>query len=332
MKDVARAAGVSQPTVSRFLSGEQDNFSLTEETKNRILKAIEKLGYVRNEAARELKGQRKSQRLMFCSMFESPLVFYDIQQRIQSLQEMSRFSFFFHHIDENRLLKDPTYFINLGLGTYRTCILMGTSIQGDAWFEKNLSRFPIPILVIGRVLKGYHAISIDYGKQMTATLEYLWERGCRRILYLGRRWNSQVDVARLKAYDQFSKNRNHSPLIVNHGDFDEHGGYMQTHEALAHDMKPDSIVTLNDAQAIGAIRALHDTGLSVPQDVRVVGYGNFPIGRYTLPSVTTVPQFTNEVLDAVCGYILGVILSGDAPPKPYQKVFVSPEIIRRESG
>ncbi len=332
MKDVARAAGVSQPTVSRFLSGQQDNFSLTEETKARILSAIETLGYVRNEAARELKGPRESQRLMFCSMFESPLVFHDIQQRIQSMQEMSQFSFFFHHIDEDRLLKDPTYFVNLGLGTYRTCILMGTSIQGDSWFEQNLSRFPVPVLVIGRVLKGYHAITIDYDKQMTTTLEYLWERGCRRILYLGRQWNSQVDVARLSAYERFCSEQKQKPLIVNHGTFDEHGGYMQTHEALAHDRKPDSIVTVNDAQAIGAIRALHDAGLSVPDNVRVVGYGNFPIGRYTLPSVTTVPQFTNEVLDAVCGYILGVVLSGDAPPKPYQKMFVSLEIIRRESG
>ncbi len=332
MKDVARLAGVSQPTVSRFLNGEINNFSITEETKNRILHSIKELGYVRNEAARELKGQKTELRIMFCNIFKSPLVYHGIRDRLQTMEGMAKASFFFHNLQEDRLLNDPTYFINLGLSSYRLCIIMGTSLQGDDWFRENMAHLPIPILFIGRLLDEFHSITIDYKQQFRATLDYLWERGCRRILYLGRHWTSQVDKARIAAYEQFCKAKRIHRLILNHGDFDEHGGYMLTHEALSQNMKPDSIVCVSDAQAIGAIRALHDAGLSVPKHLRVIGYQNFPICRYTLPSITSVPQFTHEILDAVCGFVAGTVLNEEELPAPYQKVFVSREIICRESG
>ncbi len=332
MKDVARVAGVSQPTVSRFLNGETSNFSITEKTRKQILHAIKKLGYVRNEAARELKGQKTHLRIMFCNIFESPLIYNSIRERLQTMDGMRNVSFFFHNLQEERLIHDPTYFVNLGLSTYIICIIMGTSLKGDAWFREHVSQFPVPILFIGRLIEGFHSITIDYQTQFTATLEYLWERGCRRILYLGRQWTSQVDEARIAAYKTFCKQKKIPQIMLNHGSFDEHGGYMLTHEALSQNMKPDSILCVADAQAIGAIRALHDAGLSVPKDLRVIGYGDFPICRYTLPSITSVPQFTNEIQDAVCGYMAGVVLQGDEPSTPYQKVFVSHEIYRRESG
>lgn len=332
MKDVARMAGVSQPTVSRFLNGETENFSIAPETRNRILGAIKQLGYIRNEAARELKGQKTNLRVMFCNIFDSPLIYHGIRERLQTMEGMQNVSFFFHHIQEERLLNDPTYFLNIGLSTYRTCIIMGTSLKGDEWFRENLSQLPIPILFIGRLIEGFPSITIDYKMQMVSTLNYLWERGCRRILYFGRQWISQVDQARIAAYHEFCKRRQIPKLMLNHGSFDEHGGYMLMHEALSQNMKPDSIICINDAQGIGAIRALHDAGVTVPKQIRVIGYGNFPICRYTLPSLTSVPQFTHEILDAVCGYIAGAVLHGEEPSPPYQKVFVSHEIICRESG
>lgn len=332
MKDVAVLAGVSQPTVSRFLNARKGSPKIREEKRQRIQSAIEQLGYIRNEAARELKSGNVIRRVAFYHMFDSHVDYFDVRKWLKMSLGTMQVAMTFYHIDESLLLSDPASFSTLEISGGRIGILMGTSLEGDRYFMQHRQHIHSPFLTIGRDLDGFHSITIDYEQQMTATLEYLHHQGCRRILYMDRSWLSQSNMARRNAYEIFCSRHNLHPLMWTHGRYDESGGYQLTHEALAQHLDFDSIVTLSDTQAVGSLRALLESGIQVPAEVRVIGYGDTPLARYTRPSLTSVPRFTEQVLDAIRSFIVPILESGDSPSRIYKEVFHASDVIRRESG
>jgi DNA-binding LacI/PurR family transcriptional regulator len=118
------------------------------------------------------------------------------------------------------------------------------------------------------------------------------------------------------------------PALVSEADWSPQGGYHAAQELLARSISFSAIFVHNDQMAIGALRAFHEAGYRVPQDVSIVGYDDIPVAEYCVPPLTTIRQPMREV-GAVATRLL--IQSIEAPGEFHGEVLLKTELIRRGS-
>jgi DNA-binding LacI/PurR family transcriptional regulator len=197
----------------------------------------------------------------------------------------------------------------------------------------------IPIVLLGDRMYNVPYDHVTYDNVATArqATRHLIEIGRRRIAAIGiqeeNAHKTETSLLRLQGYTEVLTEAGigvDPQLIVNNIPiFSREVGASTTRHLLAMDEPPDAIFCFNDHLALGAIRAIHEAGYRVPEDIAVVGYDDIEDGRYSIPSLTTISPDKKQIGDLAVTFLLGRI---DGTRKhPPERVEVPCRLIVRES-
>jgi len=286
MSDVARLAGVSKMTVSRVLAGH----GVAAETRERVCRAIDQLGYVADAAA----GALSSGRSEFVAVLVPSLSSSNFSDTVRGLTDALEP----HGLQ--LLLGDTDYDLEREERLVRSmlrhqprCIALTGAQHTDAT-HKVLERLDIPVVEMWDLPTRPIDTAVGFSnvRAARAMVRHLADRGYRRIGFLG--GASELDrrgLDRLKGYQaEIKASRLGEPRIVRLGESPitmSHGGPAMA-ALLAQWPDTDAVMCVSDMSAFGAIMECHRRGLSVPADIAVAGFGNFEVATCCHPTITTV--------------------------------------------
>lgn len=315
IKDVARHAGVSFKTVSRVINGQK---GVREEVRARVRAAVAELGYVVNYSARALAAGRSRTLGVVIPRITDPYVFQMIHHvgsiceatglgviiltRPSLTDELSISNFVGHGIVGSLLLVAP-HSIDAYLPIIRTlgipAVMMESQFLGDPDRPPEL---PIPCVASDNRRGAYEGVS------------YLAVLGHRHIATVTGGGAPQARL-RLQGYDDALAAHDLPRLKehVRHGRFTWESGYDQAMALLDAQPAPTAIFGASDVMALGAMRACHDRGLRIPEDISILGFDDIPDAAASSPPLTTVRQQAFEMARSAI-HLLQRAMEGESTP------------------
>jgi LacI family transcriptional regulator len=291
--DVARLAGVSRATVSYVLNGLTDGrVSISDETRQRVLEAIEELGYEPDARAQALRSGNTNTIALIIPDLRNP----HFCELATGIEEAARASGY-HLLLSSTTLNDEyavEIFKDLSRRRFDGLILGSSFIleseEAQATLEQVRKR-GLPIVELSENY-GVDSVGTDYSEAAREVMSYLLSLGHRRIGLIYGIGGHELAEDRLQPYRAglevagISVDEN---LIVECGPTIE-DGYQAAKKLLEFPSRPTAIIAINDLLSIGAVRAAADAGLSVPGDLSLVGYDDIPMANYLVPRLTTVSK------------------------------------------
>jgi len=296
LKDIANELGLSVVTVSKVLRNHPD---IGPETRKRVLKRMRELNYQPNLAARSLVTGRTWTLGLIVPDLLHPF-FADIAKAISSETRKQGYSLFISSSDEDPELEVQEIKQMLAR---RVDVIMVASAQSSIESFRLIEEQKTPYILIDRRFRGLDVNFVGVDDEAVGTLatSHLIEQGCRRVSHI-RGPEVSTAVGRLEGYKRALAVYNLTPLpghIVSLGTSGDHrgekGGYQAAKRMLAVDPRPDGIFCFNDPSALGAMRAILDAGLRIPQDVAVVGCGNLSYSDFLRVPLSSVDQGSESI-------------------------------------
>ena len=323
--DIARALNVSKMTVSRAINNHPE---INAETRARVLAAAQKMNYRPNQFARALTSKHSyligivvpdlmhSYFAEICRGVESHARPAGYQNLICSTDEDAR-----KELDETEALST------------RTDGLIVASSLNETRVYRRLLREGGKIVLIDRLLDGLRCPPVTTADVKVGRLatEHLIKLGHRRVGHL-RGTTASTSQGRFEGYKQaMSKARLRvDKSLVHDCGFTESDGRAAMTDWIANGHLPTAIFAANDPAAIGAMSALNDAGLGVPNDVAIVGAGNIHYGDMLRVPLTTVSWSTAAMGQAAAELLLELIEGKTKSAKP-RRVIIPPELVIRRS-
>jgi LacI family transcriptional regulator len=322
LKVVAREAGVSTSTVSRIING---TVNVSDSLKHSVEAAIAKFDFRPNAAARGLALGRTHTIGVVAQAIDSPFYGEGLRGIEHCLHPRGYAPLFmsgnWREDDENRCMRE---FIARGVDG----IIVFAGRLDDTTL-KNYAK-QVSIVVTGRRLRlpGLFSLQIDdqYGAMLA--VQHLIDLGHRRIAFIAGSENHPDAVERLAGYKRALEEAGISfdPRLLAEGDWHEEGGLRATLALLDSKARFTALFCVNDQTAYGACLAIFRKGLSVPDDISVVGFDDLPSSSYRLPPLTSVRQSIGELGERSAQAILELI-AGRRP-----RISAPPvELVARES-
>ena len=324
IKDVAREAGVAISTVSNVINN-VDNVS--PETKQKVQDAVEKLKYVPNFNARSLKSNKKNTIGLFLSSIQGDF-YLKLVQAIHLQCKMAGYMLNIYVSNENT--GEEIYGMLLSSGV-EGAIVMNEALSDD--FLERIAGSHMPMVFIDRKQSEDYisSVTVDNYAGAQMGMEHLVQQGHRRIGYI-HGIESWDDRERFRAYlDVLEKyNLSKEENIILSGLFEENLAFEAVGQMLSAGVDlPDAIFCANDEMACGCIRALSSLGVSVPEQVSVLGFDNFTLATHCQPALTTIDNPATE-LGTKCALELLRMLGEEGEPVG-RSVCLKPSLVLRNS-
>ncbi|MBC7324442.1 MAG: LacI family DNA-binding transcriptional regulator, partial [Moorella sp. (in: Bacteria)] len=275
IKDVARHAGVSVTTVSRVLNNSQHPIS--PETRERVLATIKELGFYPNAMARSLQLNETKTIGLILPDVANPY-YSGIVRGVEDIAHENGYTVILCNTDRSRE-RTKTYLRVLREKRVDGVIFTGGGAVEDADREHFFEHGSVATVLIGRHKANLPAVQVDNVQAARQAVEHLLQLGHRRIATVTGPAVSTTSRDRLEGYylalESFGVEAD--PDLVIEGDFEFYSGYQAVGQLpLSGPRRISAIFAHNDLMAIGAIKALQERGLKVPEDVAVVGFDNIP--------------------------------------------------------
>jgi len=309
IRDVARKAGVAVSTVSRVLNGRPD---VSEETRKKVMDVVGEYGFVQNRNARNLKTTR--------SVFAAIIVrgrrnafLNDVATQMIECAQGLKTPFLIKYIDE----ADDEFDTMRQLYNERRAgsfIFLGSRLDERSEAVRSIG-VPVVFATVDAsdtALENASSVCIDDRAATRAMMDRILDAGHTRVAVFGgsrdgndifaRRYQGAMDS--LKAHGIV-----YNPEEYVHSRFSLEGAYESAMRFFAQHRDVTAVMTMSDMMAMGIIRALHEMGLRVPEDVSVSGFDGTVMARYYVPSVASVRQPTGEIarqsVDLLCDMLEG---------------------------
>ncbi len=331
MQDVARLAGVSQPTVSRVLNRSKTTIPVSEETYNRVMIAVRQLGYRPNMTARSLRTQ-KTQMIAIMIADISNGFYHPIVRAVQDIAHAHDYDVLIANSD-HEYVNEKHFCEAVRRRPVDGIIIAPVHLtHQDVDFFVTLTGTPIVALGDQVNHPQVDVVHMDDQQAMYDGIRWLVEqRGYRRIGCLGVPAPIQIGPRRLQGVlqglDDCGLGQPH-PMLW--GDFTIESGRRAAEQLLADRELPEVLVAFNDLMAIGVILALQDAGLSVPGDMAVMGMDDIEEATLIRPRLTTISQSPEDIGRKLATALFERIEGTVTGPRRF---FLSPyAIIPRESA
>jgi LacI family transcriptional regulator len=331
LKDIAQDLGLSVVTVSKVL---RDHPDIGAETRKRVLKRMKELNYHPNLAARALvTGQTWTLGLVVPDLLHP--FFAEIAKVISTEIRKHGYSLLIYSSDEDPELEAQEI---RQLLARRVDVIMVASAQWTLESFRQIEEQKIPYILLDRSLQGLEANFIGVDDEAVGALatEHLIEQGCRRIAHI-RGPEVSTAVGRLEGYRRVLASYNMTPMpghIVSLGSSGdsrgERGGYDAARKLLATKPRPDGIFCFNDPSAMGAMRAIIDSGLRIPEDLAVVGCGNLSFSDFLRVPLTSVDQGNEDIGKRAAALALNMARKR-SPMRPRAEL-IAPHLVVRASS
>jgi len=287
IKDVARAAGVSPSTVSRALN---DSPLIREETKARIRRIAEELGYERNELARGLVMGASGAIGLVIPDITNPF-FAEITRGVGEVAHARGYGVILCNTGEDP--ERERSYIRL-LRRKRVDGLILTTVTAEDPYLKTLARSKTPFVLVSRACQVVPApyVGVDDRLGGRLAVEHLVDLGHRRVGFIGGPQGVQSCVDRLAAFKSVLSERG-IPVRgewIAFSDFTQQAGYRAAKDLLKRGERPTAIFATNDVVALGVLQAADELGIRVPEELSLVGYDDISYASLPRIELTTVAQ------------------------------------------
>jgi DNA-binding LacI/PurR family transcriptional regulator len=308
LEEVGAVAGVSRATVSRVINRSP---KVSPEARTAVERAIAKLGYTPNRAARSLVTRRTDVLALYVSepeerVFSDP-IFATVVRGMGAATADTEMTLVLVMAKAEEERERARRFLRRD--HVDGVVLM--SLHGDEPLPRQLARAGMPTVQIGRPLgrAGVPYVDADNRGGARLAVEHLLEGGRRTIATVSGPWNMNAGVDRLEGYRDALRRgglalRNE---LVEEGDFGEASGYEAMRAMLGREPALDAVFAASDLMAVGALRALREAGRDVPDDVAVVGFDDAPFAGHTVPPLTTIRQPLDEMTRRTADLLLAQI-------------------------
>ncbi|MFM5903616.1 MAG: LacI family DNA-binding transcriptional regulator [Microbacteriaceae bacterium] len=323
---IAKAAGVSEATVSRVLNGDD---RVNPERTAAVLKVVEELGYRKNRAATALASGRTGLIAVVIdddlSVFADPFWGTVTSGISRVLME--------NHL-QTVLMVTPVNRVDGPVAHY----LESREVDGAIFFQlhkdalvRKLAKQGLPIVITGSPHTDADLIFVDtdnFGGGYAAT-KHLINRGCKKVAVITGDIETTAGHQRLDGYNQVYREfgRVPSKSLVKHGDYSFESGQAQMRQLLADNPDVDGVFACNDLMALGAIAVIEESGRSVPNDVAVIGFDDSIMARTSRPALSSVRQDIAALGEAAAQLMIAQ-LNGEAAESRIMPV----ELVLRESA
>jgi LacI family transcriptional regulator len=326
LKDIARDLNVSVMTVSKVVRGCAD---VGAETRGRVLARIKELNYQPNWVARSLAARRTFMiGLIVPDLMHS--FFAEIAKGVSATIRPMGYDVVICNSEENGDLEASEVDRLLGRQVDGLLLASAQPPSSRAVFERMEAR-GIPYVLIDRRFADVHAPYVGADDEAIGRMatHHLIARGCRRIAHIagpalttgiGRRkgYEDALASAGMTAPDGF---------IVQATD--DESGYRATRRLLEMDTRPDAIFGYNDPTAAGAMKAILEAGIRIPEEIKVIGVGNVHYSDLLRVPLSTIDQSSTSIGQQAADILLKAI--GSKRKRPVKVVLIDPILIARES-
>jgi DNA-binding LacI/PurR family transcriptional regulator len=324
LRDVAERVGFAPGTVSVVLNDAPSARAIPENTRKRIHAAANELNYRPNFLARSLRKRRT---------YTVGLIIEEIGDAYGAMvirgveAYLRRNNYFFltaiHRHDASMLRSHAQLLLERGV---EGLITVDTSLQ---------EALPLPTVSVAghRMLKGVTNIMLDQERGVRAALQHLLLLGHRKIAFMKGQPHSSDAEERWKAVCKVTRELGleMDPDLIVNLEFDDpspQSGYPYAKQLLERKKEFTALFAYNDISAIGAIRAIQESGLRIPNDVSVVGFDDIPWAAYHTPSLTTVRQPLDRMGQMAAETLIRMIEHGG---EETSEIAVEPTLVVRES-
>lgn len=330
MKDIAKRCGVSITTVSRALRDKDD---ISVETKREILRVANEMEYTANIPARVLAGGRSNTIGLIVADNSNPY-FAKLILGIEDIAKKNDFGVILYNTNEDPELEFQGIRM---LSEKRVDGLIITSIRTGKESLLSLQSKGIPFILLNRYVEDFETdwVRSDniYGAYHLTKM--LCSLGHKRILHI----TGSDDISSVRERIIGYKNA----LIEHQIDFDEQlvkrcnlkldGGYQATKEVLSTmDPLPTSIFAYSDLIAVGAMKAIYENKLKIPEEIALVGYDNIEYSEFLEPALTTVDQYAFKIGQKGMKILIEKIYNPKEKPWEMKHLIIKPKMLIRESS
>jgi LacI family transcriptional regulator len=284
IKDVARAAGVSTATVSHVINKTK---YVTDETRERVLRAIEQCNYYPNVHARTLASGRSNIIGLLVSDIANPF-FPELVKSVEAAAFERGY---------NVLLINTNYDAQRAADYVRRLIelkVAGVALMTselDPALIAELARKQVPVVFhnLGSVGAHMSNVLVDYGVGLEEAVRHLVALGHRHIAHIAGpdRFRSAI-IRRAAFLESMARYLAAEQPTVYEGDFKFEGGRQAAREILSADTLPTAVISANDMMAFGAMQEFRAAGFAIPGDISVVGFDDIAFAALVEPPLTTV--------------------------------------------
>ena len=288
IKDVARKANVSPTTVSRVLNGCDANH-MRPETRQRVLQALEELGYVPIKAARVLRRRLTGVIAVLLPDISNPF-FARLVRGVTMVAFQHNASTLI--CDSEHSLEKEKRYLDILLEENVDGLIFIPVGQPDKEKLQQLCRFGIKVVLADRRVEGWPVVEANNFDGAYKLTEYVLSLGYDRIAYIAGPLDVSTAKDRLNGFSTAMEVRGKTPVTIVYGDFTFEAGYDLARQILR-EYSPDAILCGNDLMAIGSLYAAKELGISVPDELGIAGFDQIPYANLVHPPLTTarVPAF-----------------------------------------
>jgi len=325
IQTVADYAGVSRATVSRVLN---NNPKVDSEIRDRVLQAVEILGYQPNRVARRLRTQSRDVIGVIISDIQNPH-FTSIIRGIEDIAYLHQMNIVLCNSDEDST-KLQTYVRVMQAESVAGMIVVPTHADQERDVLKSIQHNGIPIILLDREIEGFDvdSVQVDHYHGAYEAVAHLIRLGRRRI---GIIYNDfSTGWQRYQGYRDALKDADipSDISLVKTSDHKRESAYDRTRELMALKNPPDALFTAFNLVTLGALHVLHELHVRVPQDIALVGFDDMPWADELFSPLTAVAQPTYELGQTAAKLLLRRLNTPDAP---FQNEILPTHLIVRQS-
>jgi LacI family transcriptional regulator len=331
ISDIARELNVTASTVSRALNGHP---SISDATKKAVHRMAKKLDYQHNKIASSLRLGKS--RIIGVIIPSAEINFFgSVVHGIEKVADEKDYNVLM--FQSNEQAEHEIRGVHTFLRSRVDGILASLSKEttGLEHFRK-IKKQGVPLVLFDRVSDQLQVPSVvidDYKGAYKAT-EHLIQQGCRRIAHIGGPQHVTIFNTRLRGYLDALRTYD-LPVLesrIIHGKVSIASGRACMRTLLSQHDKPDGVFAVEDFTALGAIQAIKESGLSIPDEIAVIGFANEAFGQYITPSLSTVDQQTIRMGEEAARLFFDWHSSGEFYHMAPKKKVLEPVLIYRESS
>ena len=329
IKDIAQVAGVSPATVSRVLNYDK-SMSVSDETRKKIFDIAEQLNYKKSKSQKKTAPQ--THRIAIVEWYTEleeldDLYYYSIRLGIE--KKAQELGYDIVRIFNNESLSQ--------LEQIDGIIAIGKFSSKQV---KELEQYsPALVFVDSDTLdQGHSCVTTDFEHVVTHVLDHFLQQGIREIgMIAGREetadGTTSLDDPRLACFCRYLSDKGlYQPTYVKTGKFSSESGYQLMKDMIDEqkEQMPKALFIASDALSVGALRALQEARIAVPQDVQIISFNDTSIAKYVYPPLSTVTVFTEEMGKQAL-QMLDQVIKTDESPISYM-IKLSTKLTLRESS
>ena len=328
LEKIAELANTSRSAVSRVIN-EQNG--VKPEVRERVLQVIEATNYQPNQAARSLASKRTGvigiviprivQSLFGDPYF--PTLIQGIAQSCNANDYVPSLLLFYNKDEEQKLYRRVLH------RGFVDGIIITASQVGDPLVPQ-LIEHEVPFIVIGRPdnTTQVNFVDVDNVAAGHTATAHLLRLGYKHVAHIAGPHNESPGIDRLEGYYNALSQREIAiePTLVAQGDFTEEGGYFAMKQLLL--LRPEAVFAASDMMAFGAMRAIRENGLRIPQDIALVGFDDLPAAAIATPPLTTIRQPIRRIGTLAVETLVDILENGLYPNR---NTILGTQLIVRDS-